>query len=327
MITVALLFRERRFDAFSIEELFRTIELELSHKVAFKKYYVNKSKSKLWNIREVSKLEADVFHITGDCNYLALGLSPEKTILTVHDIGHFEISLTGLKKWLFGLFWFEWPLKKVHHVTCVSNFTRSKLISSFKIDPMKINIIYNPCPALFRANSRRFRSKTPIIMQIGSGHNKNTARLLEAIKGFDCKLLLINGLNYQIEKLLKQNQISYISKSRLSFEEVYRAYCDADIIFFASTYEGFGLPIIEANATGRVVLTSTVASMPEVAGESAYLVNPFSVEEIKNAIQDIIQNAALRNQLIKKGFENVKRFDSKEIANQYFQLYCKVGQK
>ncbi|MES2382065.1 MAG: glycosyltransferase family 1 protein [Bacteroidota bacterium] len=327
MITVALLFREKRPNGFSIEEIFKTIERELAQQVVFKKFYVNKSKSKFWNIKAVAKIKADVYHITGDCNYLALGIPPEKTILTVHDIGHYENTLSGLKKWLYGLFWFKWPLQKAHHITCISNFTKSKLIEYFKIDAAKINVIYNPYPALFKANLKTFRTKTPIILQIGAGHNKNTARLIEAIKGLDCKLLLINGLNENIEKQLKQNQISYISKSKLSFDEVYEAYCFADIVFFASTYEGFGLPIVEANATGRVIITSTVASMPEIAGDSAYLVNPLSVEEIRTALQNIIENADLRSQLIKNGFENIKRFESYEIANQYFQLYCKVAQK
>lgn len=327
MIRVALLFRESRPSGFSIEEVFKNIEQELSYKVEFIKFFVDKSKSKLWNIKAVANIQADIYHITGDCNYLAFGTPPEKTIITVHDVGHFENTLSGFKKWLYGLLWFKWPLQKAHHITCISNFTKRKLIEYFRIEPTKVNVIYNPYPILFKPNINTFRTKTPIILQIGAGHNKNTTRLIEAIKGIDCKLFLINGLNDHIEKLLNDNKISYISKTKLSRNEVYEAYCFSDIVFFASTYEGFGLPIVEANATGRVVVTSKVASMPEIASDAAYLVNPISVEEIKTAIQNLIKNADLRSKLIKKGFENIKRFESRVIANQYFQLYQIVAQK
>ena len=95
----------------------------------------------------------------------------------------------------------------------------------------------------------------------------------------------------------------------------------ADILAFVSTYEGFGLPIIEAQAIGRVVITSNLASMPEVAGKGALFVNPFSVEEIREGIVSLIENEHDRATLIKRGLENVKRFDKEKIANQYQEIY------
>ena len=94
-----------------------------------------------------------------------------------------------------------------------------------------------------------------------------------------------------------------------------------DLLVFVSTYEGFGLPILEAQATGRPVITSNVLSMPEVAGDSACLVDPFDVSSIRKGILKVINDPAYREKLIKRGFENVKRFQPDKIAEQYADIY------
>ena len=96
------------------------------------------------------------------------------------------------------------------------------------------------------------------------------------------------------------------------------------MLSFVSTYEGFGLPIIEAQACGRVVLTSNIASMPEIAKDGALLVTPMDVNDIKNGFNQLINNSKLRDELISKGLENVKRFEPKKIANQYKNLYNSI---
>ena len=101
-------------------------------------------------------------------------------------------------------------------------------------------------------------------------------------------------------------------------------YEKCDILSFVSTYEGFGLPIIEAQTCGRVVITSNISSLPEVAGNGAYFINPYDITEIKNGIKELINNSKLRDELIQNGIENVKRFNPEQIANQYKELYQKV---
>jgi len=104
-----------------------------------------------------------------------------------------------------------------------------------------------------------------------------------------------------------------------------RRYEDADIIALASTYEGFGMPILEGQAVGRPVISSNLFSMPEVAGNAACLVDPFDVNSIRAGIIKIIQNDEYRNRLVRDGFENVKRFDPDHIAFQYLDLYQEVA--
>ena len=81
------------------------------------------------------------------------------------------------------------------------------------------------------------------------------------------------------------------------------------------------MPIIEANAIGRPVITSGLYSMPEVAGNAACIVDPFNCGEIKEGIQKIINNDVYRNDLVEKGYRNAQRFSVDMIATEYYQLY------
>ena len=101
-------------------------------------------------------------------------------------------------------------------------------------------------------------------------------------------------------------------------------YHQCNMLSFISTHEGFGMPIIEAQATGRPVVTSNLSSMPEVAGKGALLVNPYDINDIKLKILSIMKNDSLRDNLIELGFENVKRFKKEVIAEQYLNLYHEI---
>ncbi|RYE22091.1 MAG: glycosyltransferase, partial [Sphingobacteriaceae bacterium] len=88
--------------------------------------------------------------------------------------------------------------------------------------------------------------------------------------------------------------------------------------------EGFGMPILEAQACGLPLITSNCSSMPEVAGDASLQVNPLDVIAIRNGILELINNESLRNDLVKKGFENIKRFSKEKTVAQYTALYQKL---
>ena len=117
---------------------------------------------------------------------------------------------------------------------------------------------------------------------------------------------------------------TFANYHNLPYKEILALYRECDLLCFASTYEGFGLPILEAQATGRAVVTSTVASMPEVAGGGACLVDPFSVDAIREGVSKVIREEAYRETLISKGLQNVERFRVEKIAAGYLEVYNNI---
>jgi len=103
-------------------------------------------------------------------------------------------------------------------------------------------------------------------------------------------------------------------------EELMSLYSLAEMFLYPSLCEGFGLPILEAQACGCPVLTSNVTACPEVAGDGAHIVNPYSVEEIQAGMLKILQDEEYKHKLITRGFENIKRFSWKKTAEEILKV-------
>jgi glycosyltransferase involved in cell wall biosynthesis len=124
---------------------------------------------------------------------------------------------------------------------------------------------------------------------------------------------------------LQRCGIDYENYVGLSRQELVAQYADADLLLFASTYEGFGLPIVEAQAVGRPVVTSNILPMPEVAGDGAYFVDPFDVASIRAGVLHVVDNAEQRNRLVEAGLRNVERFRIAAVARKYAELYREIA--
>ena len=121
--------------------------------------------------------------------------------------------------------------------------------------------------------------------------------------------------------LLGKYNIKYRNSVNLSQQEVIDSYVECDFLVFTSLYEGFGLPIIEAQKVGRPVITSQIDPMMEVAGSGALLVDPYDVQDIRRGISEIIENQALRQLLIDEGQKNATKFDPEYSAAQHLKIY------
>ena len=108
---------------------------------------------------------------------------------------------------------------------------------------------------------------------------------------------------------------------RSTDQEILEQYQRCDILSLVSTLEGFGMPIVEANAVGRVVISSNTTSMPEIAADAAVLVDPFDVASIRAGFIQILEDPNLREKLIANGYINHKRFQPNHLAQQYADLY------
>ncbi len=311
----------------SIEEQFFAIQKELPKEVEYKnifaKYHSKGFFKRIFIAIQSAFNQADVNHITGDIHFVALFLKKKKTILTVHDIGS-VLKGGGIKTKVLRFFWFVMPFARVRYITVISEFTKTEILKEFKISPDKIIVIPDCVSSEIKFSEKEFNTEKPNILQIGTKPNKNLPNLIKALEGISCKLTIIGKLTDEQKQLLIRYKIDYENRFNIDYFEIVEAYKNADIVTFISTYEGFGVPILEAQATGRVVITSNLSPMTEVSGEGAIFVNPSNVSEINSTIKKIILDEALRNTIIVKGKENVSHYSAKSIANQYYELYKKI---
>lgn len=283
----------------------------------------------LKNISFVRRSQTQVNHITGDVHYTILGCSKKNiNLLTVHDcvlLHHYP--KTNPRHWIIRWLWYQLPAKRADVVTVISENTKRDLLRFTNCPADKIRVIPNFIDPLFKPVPRDFNQDHPKLLFIGTAANKNLERTMEAVQGLRVELLIVGYLNEAQSTELRNKNIHYHLLNKLSDQEVRNAYADADIMLFPSTYEGFGLPIIEAQATGRPVLTSKLEPMSSVAGNAACLVDPYSVESIRAGVKKIIENEDYRNELIESGFKNVERFQLKNVTKQYIDLYQELIQR
>lgn len=311
----------------SIEEQFFAMQKELPKEVEytniFAKYHSKGLFKRLFITIQAAFNQEDINHITGDIHFVALFLTKKKTILTVHDIGS-VLKGKGIKTKTLRFFWFTMPFARVKYVTVISEFTKKQILEEFKMRQEKVIVIPDCVSPEIKYFEKDFNQEKPNILQIGTKKNKNLLNLIKALEGINCKLTIIGKLTKEQKKLLLKHKIDFENKFNLQYSEIVEAYKNTNIVSFISTYEGFGVPILEAQATGRVVVTSKLSPMTEVAGDGAVFVNPHDVSEIKTAIQTVINDEALRKKIIFKGSENVKKYSAKSIANKYYELYKKM---
>lgn len=279
---------------------------------------------RLYNAAEAVPRQGDVNHITGDAQYLTLVLSRRRTILTIADCG-FEQRPPGLRRALVRLLWYTLPVRRATAITVISEFTRDRLLATVRCDAAKVRVIPVCISPAFTASPKTEWPARPTVLQIGTAPNKNLDRLASALSGLNCRLRVIGDLSDAQRRTLAANSVEYSTASHLSLDQMVDEYRRTDIVTLASTYEGFGMPIVEANASGRPVLTSQVASMPEVAGDAALLVDPLSVASIRAGLTRLLTDAALRATLVERGFVNARRFDRQLIAQAFATLYEEVG--
>jgi glycosyltransferase involved in cell wall biosynthesis len=265
---------------------------------------------------------ARINHIVGDVHYLALLLPRRSTILTIHDLVSVS-RLRSVRRLLVELLWYRWPVWKSYRVTVVSDWTRRELACLLPKAERKITVIRNPLSPGFEPSPPPCNPR-PVLLQVGTGPNKNLSRVIAAISDLQVHLRIVGSVTGEQHEELVKRGIDFSAVSMIDDQEMKEEYAACDVVVFASTYEGFGLPILEAQATGRPVITSSVASMPEVAGKAALFVDPLVVSEIRKAVCSLLTDAALYQRLISLGFDNVHRFGPREIAERYADVYRTV---
>lgn len=282
--------------------------------------YTTSIYSLLANIWFLRNCKADIYHITGDIHYAVFAFPRKKVVLTIHD-SVFLFQHKGLKRWFMKKIFLDWPARYASKITTISERSKRDIIEFGGIAEEKIVIIPDPLNAFITSSPLLFKSEKPRILFIGATPNKNLERTLEALKGIACELHLIGKFSSDQINRLEGSGLDYTIFSNLTEEELNLRYASADLLLFPTLFEGFGLPIIEAQQAGRPVITSNIAPMCDVAGSGACLVDPYEVLSIREGILKIISDSDYRNRLIESGFVNIKRYTPEYITTSYLEVY------
>lgn len=274
-------------------------------------------------------------------------IHPKNTIVTIHGL-EYEFCPNAYSFW--EKIYMRCSIKKscqwTSSIIAVSNNTKMDLMRLYNVDGKKIQVIYEGCNNNDKFTISNFQSNPNLQnsnLEINSkfllfiGRLEERKNIIGTIKAFEIlkeqykiphKLFLAGKPGFGYEKIKNEIanvncrkdiiELGFIDKNKKT--ELLEK---ADIFIFPSFYEGFGLPILEAQLSGVPVVTSGVSSIPEVANGSAILVDPNNSEDIADAVYKLISDENFRQEIIKKGQENVLRFSWEKCAKEIAQVLVK----
>ena len=281
----------------------------------------------------------DIYHIL-DHSYAHLinFLPKRKVVITCHDLIplRFPEKMSFRGRILFN--YYTKKLEKAKFLIAVSLNTKKDIINLLKIPEKKIEVIYPVAISKknFSISKESIKIKEGlsnkiILLSVGNFFYKNTILILKSLNLLkrrykDILLIKIGGFSDEEKYFIKKNKLDkmILVKKNLSEKEMNKFYYISDMLVFPSIYEGFGIPPLEAMACGTPVITSNKASLPEIVGDAAIKINPYSVNELKKAIIKIIEDKKFRENLIRGGYQNLKKFDKKIIKRKLIGLYNKI---
>lgn len=266
-------------------------------------------------------------------------------VLVLHDLAyeHFDDQFPWLTKRYFKYFIPRFT-HHVNRIATVSEFTKADIISLYSVDETKIDVVYNGAKEVYRPLSvsgqqdvkNRLTGGKNYFVYVGSIHpRKNIVRLLLAFEKFktatdsDFCLLLVGRKAWDF-KAVEEVYAQMKHRGDVKFlghippQELGQIVGASFAMVYVSLFEGFGIPIVEAMNCGVPVITSNISSMPEVAGQAALLVNPYSIDEIATAMQQLQSQPELRNALIQAGNLQVQKFSWELTADKLWKCCERV---
>lgn len=293
-----------------------------------------------WLALELKSNDVNIFH---GPSFLSPLKKTCKYVVMIHDLSFFKYpeSFT-LENKLYFKFFLERSIKSADAIIANSEATKKDIIHYFKVDPLKIHVTYlavdekyRPLnnPAKAEEVKKKYGLPEKFILFTGVlSPRKNLERtllafcLLKRKRKYPHKFVVVGKKGWLYDPIFEKIKFlnlenDVIFTDYVPEEDLPYFYNLADVFVLASLYEGFGLPIIEAMACGCPVVTSNRSSMPEIAGDAALLVDALKVDDIVAAFEKIIDDPELRATLVKRGFEQVKKFSWKTTAEKTLEVY------
>lgn len=298
--------------------------------------------------REAKKYGVDVLHCTSNTAPIRIDIP---LVITVHDIIYLEkVNLTaGTWYQRLGNLYRRWNVPAVAgksaRIITVSDYERERIINHFALPTNHVQTVYNGVGEKFRrvtdtSKLQQIREKYNLpnryIFYLGNTDpKKNMIGVMRALShlrknnALEIPLLMLDIDRSYLHRIATQIGDTEIL-SHITFcgyvpnDELPMIYSMADIFLYPSLRESFGIPILEAMACGTPVITANTSSMPEVAGDAALFIDPFSPVDIASAITSMLQNQSLRDDLTQKGLARSGMFSWKNNALQTLSLYKAV---
>ncbi len=276
----------------------------------------------------VKKFDIDVL-LCPSANGFFIKSNNVKSVVWIHDMNAFYEWMNPYYRLLTRI---RHPsvAKSADVIVTVSNFSKGEIQRLLNIPGLKIKVVYNGIDEYFLSNTRKINCKfdypEKYILFVGSAiPRKNLKRLILAYRRIKDKideyLVIIGPKNKRVfGNVNLEDDEKIIVKGFVSKEELKYAYENASLFVFPSLYEGFGLPPLEAMACGTPVVASNTSSLPEVLGNSAHYVNPYSVESIADGILKVLDDDSYRKELVRKGLKQVKRYTWKKAAEDVLNI-------
>lgn len=315
----------------SIENSFAPFISNISKQHHVEVYYVPYAGSNpinilknIWFIHKNSCKDG-INHVTGDIHYGILGLLGRVSVLTIHDDAAIRAAHRGIYdkiyKWLF---WIFLPILLSDDVWCISPSTLNDIKRYYNSKKLHVVTHHSFSPS-FHYVKHVFNDACPRILHIGTTERKNLEATLMALKGICCKLVVLKEMTPKQHKLANELHIDYENFYGIPENDVVKLYESSDIVVLPSSFEGFGMPIVEAQIVGIPVVTTNMEPMNWVAGDGAVLLeNPNNIEEYKKVIRHLIEDGALRDRIIEKGRTNSLRFSIERATQQCCTTYEKI---
>lgn len=275
-------------------------------------------------------------------------------VLTLHDIIYMEktyyqiLKGSATKYQKFGNVYRRYIVPRIVEkstkIITVSEFEKRRIADFFKIDGNKLKAVYNGVSSHFKKIDdknevlkvkEKYNLPENFLFFLGNTDpKKNTKEVLKAFSDF-CKtnnnyqLVMLDFDKSELEKILFEiNDTNLINRIHLTGyvvnTDLPAIYNLSTIFLYPSLRESFGIPMLEAMACGTPVITSNTSSMPEIADDAAYIIDPFKTEDITHAIISLLKKDELRKQLVEKGFKRAKKFTWKAMAENVHKLYNEV---
>jgi glycosyltransferase involved in cell wall biosynthesis len=264
-----------------------------------------------------------------------------KLVFTCHGLSNFLYPesfspLTRLRlNWLYRI-----AIRRAERIVCVSEYTARQLQHEMNVSRDRLAVVAHGVDDVFHPASRdaakqsvarKFNVESPFVLYVGKLQKiKNVARLIEAFLLFRARhpevKLVLAGRNLHEPSLLPRHQKEQgiVRLGHVGLDDVADLYRAAEMLLFPSLFESFGMPAVEAMRCGTPVVASNAAAIPEVCGDGAYFVDPYSVEDMVNAMEAVYSDPSLRESLIQRGLRQSQQYSWHSAARKTLDVYTEV---